>query len=231
MKLIPSWLQKPLESGLAPIASGLVVARIHPNTITTIGFFVLAGSGVAFGVGQIRLGGALVLMSGVVDMLDGQVARSGGQMSRFGAFYDSTLDRIGESAVFGGIIVFFVMGGVPERWMLGALVSGIVALSTGLIVSYTRARAEGLMLDCKVGLAQRAERILGLGAPTVLFGAGRDGMLLLAIVTVLASLAVITVIQRVYHIFGLSKTATRDAPVRDPVGALADSFEKESGGD
>ncbi len=95
MKLIPNWLRHRFEQSLAPIAHGLIVARVHPNTLTTVGFVILAASAAAFGTGYVRVGGTLLLLSGVLDMLDGKVARVGGTMSRFGAFYDSTLDRIG----------------------------------------------------------------------------------------------------------------------------------------
>ncbi len=151
MKLIPNWLRHPFEQSLASIAHGLIVARVHPNTLTTFGFLILAASAAAFGTGFVRVGGTLVLASGALDMLDGKVARGGGKMSRFGAFYDSTLDRIGESAMFAGITIFFLRGGVPSEWVDFAVLTSMVAMAGGLIVSYARARAEGLMLECKVG--------------------------------------------------------------------------------
>jgi len=134
------------------------------------------------------------------DILDGQVARNGNRMSTFGAFYDSTLDRVGETAVFLGIALWFVQGGVPAARMPLAVGMAITALSASMLVSYTRARAEGLGIECKVGIAQRAERFLVLGAPTLLFGAGRDGTLLFWIVVVLAAVTAITVVQRVIYV-------------------------------
>ncbi len=231
MKLIPSWIQRPVEGILSPIADGLIAARVHPNTLTTIGFLALVASGWAFGWGSVRAGGALILLSGVLDILDGQVARVGGQMSRFGAFYDSTLDRVGESFMFGGITVFFIHGGVPGEFLVAAVMASSTAMAAGLIVSYARARAEGLKLECKVGLAQRAERILLLGAPVMFFGAGPDGMLLLGIVSALAVLAVVTVIQRVHHVYKLTRTGTRESRSPEPLGVLANSLKKGSTGD
>lgn len=152
-------------------------------------------------------------------------------MSRFGAFYDSTLDRVGEAVLFGGITVFFMRGGVPDPYTVYAVMASTVAMSAGLIVSYARARAEGLMLECKVGVAQRAERILLLGVPMMFLGPGRDGMLLLGIVSVLALLAVITVIQRVHHVYKLTRSVMRENVSREPVAALADSMEKGQSGD
>jgi CDP-diacylglycerol--glycerol-3-phosphate 3-phosphatidyltransferase len=118
----------------------------------------------------------------------------------FGAFYDSTLDRVGESALFAGIALHFLRGGLPANQMALGVMLAIAALTASLLVSYTRARAEGLGLDCKVGIAARAERLLVLGAPTLVFGAGRDGRLLLWIVAFLALVTTITVIQRVVHV-------------------------------
>ena len=211
MTIIPSVLRRGLEAAIAPLVSALIRAQVSPNVLTTIGTLVLAGSGLAFGFGVARVGGALLLLSGVMDMPDGRVARGGGVVTKFGAFYDSTLDRIGEAALFGGIAVYFVAGGVAESWRLPALIATLVALSAGLTVSYARARAEGLQMDCKVGVAQRAERILGLGVPTMVFGAGPGGFLLLGVVAILAVLAVITVAQRILHVYRLT---TRRGPRR-----------------
>lgn len=200
MSLIPKPLQRGFEASLHPIVAWLIARRTNPNVLTTIGTGVLLGSGVAYGVGIARLGGALLLLSGVFDMLDGKVARGRELVSKFGAFYDSTLDRVGESALYAGIALYFVSGGVPEWVLRPAVGITITALASSLIVSYARARAEGLGLECKVGIAQRAERILGLGVPSLFFGAGPNGYLLLGIVTFLATIALITVIQRIAHV-------------------------------
>jgi CDP-diacylglycerol--glycerol-3-phosphate 3-phosphatidyltransferase len=210
MTIIPSPIRRGFEAALEPLVSRLIAARVSPNVLTTLGTLILLGSGVAFGVGIVRLGGFLLLLSGVMDMLDGRVARGGDAVSKFGAFYDSTLDRVGEAAVFTGIAVYFVTGGVGESLRIPALLCALTALAAGLIVSYARARAEGLELECKVGIAQRAERILGLGLPTLFFAAGPDGLLLLGVVAILALLAVITVGQRIAHVY----RATRRAPRR-----------------
>jgi CDP-diacylglycerol--glycerol-3-phosphate 3-phosphatidyltransferase len=132
----------------------------------------------------------------------------------FGAFYDSTLDRIGDAALFGGIAVFFVRGGVPAHLESWALLAALVALSATLIVSYARARAEGLSLTCEVGIAQRAERILGLGVPSLFIGAGPDGLVLLGIVAVLAVLSAVTVAQRIAHVRGITRGTTSPAATR-----------------
>jgi len=231
MRLIPRWIRRPFEDSLGPIADRLIGAQVHPNTLTTLGFAALVASSVAFAMGAVRVAGALLLLSGVLDMLDGKVARGGGQLSRFGAFYDSTLDRVGEAVLFGGITVFFMRGGVPSSYAVYAVMASTVAMAAGLIVSYTRARAEGLMLECKVGMAQRAERIVLLGFPMIFLGPGPDGLVLLGIVTVLALLAVITVVQRVHHVYKVTHSAVLEELPREPVAALVESVEKGQSGD
>jgi CDP-diacylglycerol--glycerol-3-phosphate 3-phosphatidyltransferase len=141
-------------------------------------------------------------------MLDGRVARAGARVTSFGAFYDSTLDRVGDAALFGGITLFFVRGGVRPDLVTWALTAALVALSATLIVSYARARAEGLSLDCRVGIAQRAERILGLGIPSMFIGAGPDGLVLFGIVALLGVLSVITVGQRIAHVRKITRPMT-----------------------
>lgn len=234
MTMIPPGLRRGFESLLDPIVDRLIRGKASPNLLTTLGTLVAIGSGVAFGFGTVRLGGALLLLSGVFDMLDGKVARGGGRMSPFGAFYDSTLDRIAETGLFLGIAIYFLRGGLQENVVTIGVSVAILALSFGLIVSYTRARAEGLGLECKVGVFQRAERILGLGAPTMFFAAGPDGLLLLGIVGVLALLSVITVVQRISHVRKATIPVTRVEPVgevRHREAAFADNLREGSGGE
>ena len=157
-------------------------------------------SATAFALGWVRSAGFLLLFSGLFDMVDGRVARQGDMTTTFGAFYDSTLDRVGEAALFSGIAVYFLRGGVPADRVMWSVVACLVALSASLLVSYTRARAEGLGLTAKVGIAQRAERVLLLGAPTMFLGAGNQGTLLFWIVVVLALATSVTVIQRIVYV-------------------------------
>lgn len=216
MNVIPQRVKDGFVRLVGPIARALIRAGVHPNTITTIGTSLVVGSGVAFGFGAIRLGGVLLLVSGVFDILDGQIARQGGKMTTFGAFYDSTLDRVGEGAVFSGLIFYFLTGPLPSELKVRALGASLVALVSSLIVSYARARAEGLGVECKVGIAARAERILLLGLPALVFGAGpgRPGVLLFWIVTALAIVSAITVVQRVVHV---ARVAPRGAPPPSPI--------------
>jgi CDP-diacylglycerol--glycerol-3-phosphate 3-phosphatidyltransferase len=186
----------------------LIRAKVTPNTLTTVGALVILASSVAFGTGWIRLGGWLILLSGIVDTLDGQVARQGSRTTKFGAFYDSTLDRVGDGASFIGIAAYLLSA--PDiRWRNEAVLACLVGILAAMLVSYMRARAEGLGLECKVGIAQRAERLLLLGLPTAFVGAGPEGLVLTAIVVVLTVLSIITVGQRFAHIHRV--TAGTDA--------------------
>ncbi len=215
MNVIPQFVKDGFVRLLGPLARLLITSGVHPNTITTVGTLVVVGSGVAFGTGAVRLGGALLLISGILDLLDGQVARLGGKITAFGAFYDSTLDRVGEAAVFAGLIFYFSNGPLPADMKPRALAAGLVALVASLLVSYTRARAEALGVENKVGIAPRAERILLLGVPAVVLGAGpgRSGVVLFWIVAVLAFVSAITVIQRVVHVARVARGAPPPSPV------------------
>jgi len=232
MNLIPRVVRQGFTRLLGPLAQLLVRLHIRPNAITTVGTLVLVSAALAFAFGRVRWGGFLLLLSGVFDMLDGRVARDGGMKTTFGAFYDSTLDRLGESAVFTGIAVYFLQGGVPHERLTFAVVACCVALAGSLIVSYARARAEGLGLEGNVGIAQRAERVLLLGAPTMFFGAGNQGTLLLGIVVILALVSVVTIVQRVVHVArtaGGQPGTARAARPRDGTAERAPALQSPKG--
>jgi CDP-diacylglycerol--glycerol-3-phosphate 3-phosphatidyltransferase len=217
VKLITKPVERVFYTLTRPIVDGLIRWGIQPNTITTVGTLLVVASAVAFGAGRVRLGGLLYLVSGIVDTLDGAVARARGQVTRFGAFYDSTLDRVGDGATFMGIAVFYLLAApetVAHREL--AIIISMVAIIATLLVSYARARAEGLGIDCKVGLVQRAERIVGLGVPTVLIGAGPAGLLLFWIVAVLAFASVITVVQRFVYVYQVTEGAAAPEAPKGP---------------
>jgi CDP-diacylglycerol--glycerol-3-phosphate 3-phosphatidyltransferase len=207
-KLVPLAVEQGFLRSTDPLVRGLIRAGVTPNTLTTIGALVILASSVAYGVGWVRWGGILILFSGVVDTLDGQVARKGAQTTKFGAFYDSTLDRVGDGASFIGIAAYLLYA--PDiRWRNLAILGCLVGILAAMLVSYMRARAEGLGLECKVGIAQRAERLLLLGLPTALVGAGPEGLVLTAIVALLSVLSIITVGQRFAYVHQV--TAGTDA--------------------
>ncbi len=218
MKLLGS-LEKPFYTTVNPLVERLIRAGVRPNTITTVGTGLVLVSAIVYATGHIRLGGALLLLSGIADTLDGQVARGGAMVTRFGAFYDSTLDRVGDGATFIGIGAFLLTAS-DVAYRTPAVILCMVAILGSVLVSYARARAEGLGLDCKVGIAQRAERILGLGIASVIFGAGPRALLLEGIVAALANASHITVVQRfvyVYHHAGRVDDALRLEEVKQAV--------------
>ena len=214
MNLIPQSVRDGFGKLIDPLAALFIRLHVRPNLITTVGTLVIIGSATAFGLGWVRSGGFLLLVSGIFDMVDGRVARRADMSTTFGAFYDSTLDRVGESVLFSGIAVYFLRGGVPPERLALAVVACLIALAASLIVSYTRARAEGLGLTAKVGIAQRAERVLLLGAPTLFFGAGNHGSLLFWIVVVLALATSLTVVQRVRYVARATGKASARGPSR-----------------
>ncbi len=204
MKLVTKSLEQAFYSVTNPVSEWLLKVHVRPNTLTTIGALVVVVSAIFFAFGWIRVGGALLLSSGIVDTFDGQVARRGGMVSKFGAFYDSTLDRVGDGATFIGIAAF-LLHAPGVAWRIETAVLCMVAILSSLLVSYARARAEGLGIDCKVGLVQRAERLLAIGVPSVLVGAGPNGIVLQVIVALMAVLSTVTVVQRFVYVYRVTR--------------------------
>jgi CDP-diacylglycerol--glycerol-3-phosphate 3-phosphatidyltransferase len=204
MKLVTKSLERGFFAVTNPISEWLLRSHVTPNTLTTVGALLVVISAMAYAFGWIRTGGALLLASGVVDTFDGQVARRGGMVSKFGAFYDSTLDRVGDGATFIGIAAYLLHA--PDvAWRIETAVLCMVAVLSSLLVSYARARAEGLGIDCKVGIVQRAERLLAIGVPSVLVGAGPRGIVLQVIVALLALLSTVTVVQRFVYVYRVTR--------------------------
>ena len=223
MKLLGA-LEKPFYAAVDPLVARLIRSGVRPNTITTIGTGLVLVSALVFGLGHIRIGGFLLLLSGVTDTLDGQVARGGAMVTKFGAFYDSTLDRVGDGATFIGIGAFFLTG--PDvAYRTSAVIACMVAILSSLLVSYARARAEGLGIDCKVGIAQRAERILLVGVCSLLVGAGPHALLLEGVVALLAAASVVTVVQRFVYVYRHADDVKESSRARD-AGVPLDSFAK-----
>jgi len=224
VRLLPAQMVTGFPNLLRPVAEWLIRMHVRPNTITSASVIVVIGAGAAFGLDQPRLGALWLLLSGLLDILDGQVARRGGMVSRFGAFFDSTLDRTGEAVLYAGIAIYFQTAAAQARPVLG-VIAALAALTGSFLVSYARARAEGLGVDCRVGLAQRPERILGVGVPTLFFGSGPHGILLLAIIAVLALLSWYTVAQRVAFVFRATNGADAGASA-GPAGPAVGSVPK-----
>jgi CDP-diacylglycerol--glycerol-3-phosphate 3-phosphatidyltransferase len=178
---------------LGPVARFMARLGIHPNTITLFGLLLQIGIGVLFGLGYLTLGGWLLLVLSPVDALDGLLARMLGKQSRFGAFLDSTIDRISDAALILGLAAYYIGRG---DFLYVALL--LLSLVASMMISYIRARAESLGFSCKGGLLTRMERIVLIGALSA-FG------LYVPLVWALATLAVFTVIQRMVYVYGISR--------------------------
>ena len=169
----------------------LIESRLTPNAISLTGLALNLLAAVLVWQEELFLGGLAFIVGSVMDTLDGRYSRMSGKGSPFGAFLDSTLDRIEEGIVLTAVAVVFVKDGNEA-----AVAAVVIAVLASLMVSYTRARAEALGVECKVGLATRAIRVVILSAGLVLGGLG----LLEPAIYVLAALSSITVAQRIFHV-------------------------------
>ena len=171
------WLtiKKNAYKALDPIINLLIKLKLTPNGITIIGFLITIGATIILIVGAeigdkgdtryITWFGIILLLAGVFDMLDGQLARKTNQMTKFGALFDSVIDRYSEMVMFFGIAYYLV----SYHYFLSGIFA-FIAMIGSIMVSYVRARAEGLGKDCKVGIMQRPERILTIGIFAILYG-------------------------------------------------------------
>jgi CDP-diacylglycerol--glycerol-3-phosphate 3-phosphatidyltransferase len=186
---LSSWARRRSASIIDPIARCLAGLGIRPNFLTVVGFVVSLVAGFAVAKGKLWAGGWLFLVSGLFDALDGSVARITGNESSFGAFLDSFLDRYSEAALLFGILFWSTFQG---RHALVLLV--FVTLTGSIMVSYARARAEGLNIPCKVGFFTRLERFVVLAMMLL------TGQLLVGL-SILALLTNMTALQRMFHVY------------------------------
>lgn len=204
-------LRAPTYRLIEPLVRWMVRRRIHPNAVTTLGFVSVVAAGVLYHMDHVRWAGLLVLFGGMWDIFDGQLARVSGMASKFGAFYDSTLDRISEIVVFLGLLSLYNRygGDLGDVRMVYVL---FLAMGGSLMVSYTRARAEGLGLDCKVGLMQRPARVLLLGVGSLSFGLMWGGLVLNTVIVLVAVFTNLTAVQRIVWV----QRHASGVPVDDP---------------
>jgi len=179
------------------VRSRLIESRLTPNAISLTGLFGNVVAAVLVWERLFFLGGVAFILGSIMDTLDGRYSRMSGKGTPFGAFLDSTLDRCEE-----GIVLTAVAGYFARQGNVDAVAAVVVAVLGSLMVSYTRARAEALGVECKVGIATRAVRVVILSAGLVFAkGAGLGSFSLLApAVYVLAVLSAVTVIQRILHV-------------------------------
>lgn len=203
------FLQQVIYKIINPLIKGMIKIGVTPNLVTTAGFigniiaaafFIVASqmSDFCCQVTYVGWGGFIIIASGLFDMMDGRLARMGNMSSSFGAMWDSTLDRYSELVSLFGIVLVFLEN---EGWFWMGVVT-FAAMVGSVMVSYVRARAEGLGLECKVGFMQRPERVVVTALTAVLTGVTGSLWWLAGGMILIAVLANITAFWRVAYCYG-----------------------------
>lgn len=180
-----------------PLARLLLRAGVSPDVVTLVGTLgVCAGALIFFPMGQLLVGVLVITAFVFSDTVDGIMARMRGGSSSWGAFLDSTLDRAGDGAVFAGLAIWYFQGGDDRltAWL------ALLCLVLGSLVSYARARAEGLGMRADVGIAERADRLVATLVTAGFVGMGLPDVVLTVVLGLLAAASLVTVVQRVLHV-------------------------------
>lgn len=184
-----------------PVARVVAKTRITPNAVTIIGFLLIVGVAWVLSQGHLLLGGFLVVIASSFDFIDGALARVTGRITRFGALLDSTLDRYSEAVLLFGLLWFYAWhGGTTQVFLIFAIIVG------SLLVSYVRARAEGLGLNAEVGIMRRTMRILILALGLML------SPIEPALLVILWILAILTHLTAVYRLFYVWRYTRKEQP-------------------
>lgn len=186
-----------IAQSVNPLAKTLLSWKFTPDSITWAGTLgTVFVSVTCISQGRFLLGGILLIVLSLSDLLDGTMARMQQSASSWGAFLDSTLDRVSDAAIIGGVAYYY--SNHPEVSELHPTTAALIALVMGMLTSYVRARAEGLGVDCKVGIAERAERSIIILTGLIFTGLGIA--ILPVTLWVLAALTSVTVLQRIVHV-------------------------------
>jgi CDP-diacylglycerol--glycerol-3-phosphate 3-phosphatidyltransferase len=211
----PTYVKQPTDyvkhgalRAIEPAIAFLARNNVSPNTITTVGTLLTIAASVVYATGHIMTAGWIMNVTAFFDVADGQVARRTGRSSVFGAFYDSTLDRVADGALMAGLAFFYMTNRIHHN--LYMVVVCLVCIVGTFLISYTRARAETLGIDAKVGLMQRPERMVLLSVPQSFFGLFWNGWVLMGIILLLTITAWITAVQRILYVYRATKRI--DAP-------------------
>ncbi|MEU4775866.1 phosphatidylinositol phosphate synthase [Micromonospora sp. NPDC023644] len=179
-----------------PVARRLLRAGVTPNAVTVAGTLGVLVGALGFGArGHLVAGALIVTFFALTDLLDGTMARMSGGATKFGAFLDSSMDRIADSAVFGAVAYW-----LATQHQYSGVAAALLCLAAGGLVSYVKARAEGLGMTCNVGIAERTERLLIVGVGGLLTGLGVGRALEVAL-WLLAAVSIFTVGQRMAHVY------------------------------
>jgi CDP-diacylglycerol---glycerol-3-phosphate 3-phosphatidyltransferase len=190
---------------IEPLARGLLRIGITPDAVTVAGTVGVVAAAIGFGArGQFLVAAFVVAAFALVDTLDGTMARLRGYSTRFGALLDSVMDRVADGAVFGAIAFWYATTGEPAT-----LAAALICLVAAQVISYVKARALSVGLPCDVGLVERAERLLLVGAGGLATGLGVGWALPVAL-WLLAGLSVVTVAQRIWYVRRADRQLTAD---------------------
>ena len=182
---------------IIPVADFFKSLNMNPNTLTTIGTIFNIVGAIFFALSYLRVGGMFIVFGAVCDTIDGRIAKHGNKKTKFGALYDSVMDRYSEIIMFFGIAVHFVRQ--DSYWTSVAI---FAAVGGSVMVSYVRARAEGLGLECKVGMMQRTERITYISVGAIIGDLPYvHEIFLMAAIWIIAILANYTAIQRMFYLY------------------------------
>ncbi len=197
MDFLPEGIRNWYINLIKPAVDFFIRLEIHPNHFTTLGFLIQLLSIYFLATGKLFVGGWLILLAGTCDMIDGKVARVRGIGTKFGALYDSTIDRYSEFAMFFGIGFYFI-----KNEFYFSTIGAFIALGGSLMTSYIRARSEGLGFECKVGYMQRPERVVYIGFACIFSVIPYVELYPLFIVLwLIAVMANFTAFQRLRHIY------------------------------
>ncbi|MEU6076520.1 phosphatidylinositol phosphate synthase [Micromonospora sp. NPDC047074] len=179
-----------------PVARRLLRAGVTPNAVTVAGTLGVLVGALGFGArGHLVAGALIVTVFALTDLLDGTMARMSGGSTKFGAFLDSSMDRVADSAVFGAVAYW-----LATQHNYSGVAAALLCLAAGGLVSYVKARAEGLGMTCNVGIAERTERLLIVGVGGLLTGFDVKPALEIAL-WLLAAVSIFTVGQRMAHVY------------------------------
>jgi len=197
--MLSNLLRQRAQAFLNAIAGALNALGVTPNLLTITGFLAMCAVGVVLALGHFALGGVLIIVAGIFDALDGTLARLTNRATKFGAFLDSTTDRFAEGALYFGILYWYL-----QRGMVFVAYLIFFTLLGSLMVSYARARAEGIGVECKEGLMTRFERIALLVIGLLLTALFNDAPILI-VLAILAILTNVTAVQRMWLVYRATK--------------------------
>ncbi|WP_298989242.1 phosphatidylinositol phosphate synthase [uncultured Pseudokineococcus sp.] len=198
-----------MSAVFTPVARALVRRGVSPDVVTVLGTLgVVLAALLLLPAGHLVVGPLVITAFVLSDTLDGVMARMTGRSGPWGAFLDSTLDRVGDAAIFLGVALWFLgVGASPAAGVLA-----LVCLVLGSVVSYAKARAEGLGMTADVGIAARADRLVAVLAATFFVGLGAPTLLLVVVLAVLAVLSAVTIGQRVATVRRQASALARRTP-------------------